>query len=366
MAEKVKKSAGKRAVKIVVIVLCVLVILFSVVSFFATKSVFNDMFGRADIPEYTAFIRYDDVSDKYDREEVSFKSGENTLKGHIYGNENNEKGLVVISHGLGGYSESYFGEIRYFVDNGYKVIAYDNTGSGNSEGEGTTGMAQSAIDLDSALTFAESDERLNSLPFFLYGHSWGGYAVTAVLDNGHDITAVASVAGYNSPMGIIYEFGQDMLGKPFAFIEYPFMWLNNKLLFGSEANVSAVDSINSTDTAVLIIHGTGDETILYDGASIIAQKENITNPNVEYRTIEGVTNGHNSLFYTENAYNYQQELNKVYDELEEKYNGEIPDDAEQEFRNSVDKNKTSELSDEVTKNVDEFYMNALKNQGGKS
>ena len=57
---------------------------------------------------------------------------------------------------------------------------------------------------------------------------------------------------------------------------------------------------------------------------------------------------------------------EFYDELEEKYNGEIPDDAEQEFRNSVDKNKTSELSDEVTKNVDEFYMNALKNQGGKS
>lgn len=358
METAVKKSKGKRILKIVIIILCILVLVFSLVSFFAVKIIFRDMFGRADIPEYSAFIRYDDVSDKYEREEVSFKSGENTLTGHIYGNSN-EKGLVVISHGIGGYSESYFDEIRYFADNGYKVFAFDNTGSGRSEGDGTTGMAQSAIDLEAALTFAESDERLNSLPIFLFGHSWGGYAVTAVLDNGHDIAAAASVAGYNSPMGIIYEFGQNMLGKPFAFIEYPFMWLNNKLLFGSEANVSAVDSINSTDTPVMIIHGNGDETVKYDGASIIAQKENITNPNVVYKTIEGETNGHNSLFYTAEAVRYQNEINDAYAELEEKYSGDIPEDIDRQFKESIDKEKTSELSDELTVSIDEFYMNSL-------
>ncbi len=357
MEQTVKKSKGKRIAKVVLIILCILILVFSLVSFFVVMYMFRNMFDRADVPENTIYLRYEDVQqEKYPREEVTFKSKENTLTGFIYGNDNT-KGLVVISHGLGGYSESYFAETCWFVDNGYKVFAYDNTGSGNSEGDGTTGMAQSAIDLDAALKFAESDERLNSLPIFLYGHSWGGYAVTAILDNGYDITAVASLAGYNTPIGIVYETAQDMLGKPFAAIEYPFLWINNKILFGSEADVSAVDSINSTDTPVMIIHGKTDETILYDGASIIAQRDNITNPNVVYKTVPG---NHNSLYMTEEAGKYLAETEEKANKLLEEYDNDIPEDIEKEYYASVEKNKISELSPEFMQDIDNFFMNSLK------
>lgn len=78
------------------------------------------------------------------------------------------------------------------------------------------------------------------------------------------------------------------MGKSLTYIEYPFIWLNNKLTFGSKANISAVDSINSSDAHVMIIHGTGDEVVKFDGASIISHKDEITNPNVVYKEIDRV------------------------------------------------------------------------------
>lgn len=356
MEQTVKKSKGKRTAKIILIILLSLIIVFYIVSFFIVQSVFNDMFGRAEIPENSVFYRYEDMKDKYPREEVTFKSGKNTLTGFIYGNENT-KGLVVISHGHGGYSESYFSETRWFVDNGYKVFAFDNTGSGHSEGDGTTGMAQSVIDLDAALTFAESDERLSSLPVFLYGHSWGGYAVTAVLSKGHDIAASVSIAGYDTPMGIVCEFAEEMITGPLTIIEYPVLWVSNKIRFGSEANISAVDSINSTDTPVLIVHGRNDETVEIDGAAIINQKDKITNPNVQYYVNDG---DHLTVFMSEEAGKYFVETEKRGNEIIEKYGDEIPEDIEKEYFESVDKDKISELLPELMDKINDFYMNSLK------
>lgn len=312
-------------------------------------------FGRAEISEYTGYYRYEDYADKYERETVQFDSNGNKLTGYIYGDGN--QGLVVISHGLGGYSESYISETLYFVDHGYTVLAFDNTGSGKSEGDGTMGMAQSVIDLDAALDYVESDSKLNSLPVFLYGHSWGGYAVTAVLGLDHDITASVSVSGYNTPVEIVSEFAENMIGKPLAVIEHPFIWLNNKIIFGDMANISAIDSINSTDTPVLIIHGTEDETVKYDGASIISHKDEITNPNVEYKIME--EKGHNDLFLDDETAEYINEKSEEYGELSEQYDGDIPDEMLKKYYDNVDKAKTSKVSEQFMSDVNDFYHGAL-------
>jgi dienelactone hydrolase len=68
------------------------------------------------------------------------------------------------------------------------------------------------LDLNSALNYIESDSTLNDLPIMLYGHRWGGYAVAAVLNYGHDIAATASIAGFNAPMEILFEQAKKMMG----------------------------------------------------------------------------------------------------------------------------------------------------------
>ena len=72
---------------------------------------------------------------------------------------------------------------------------------GSSGGSGTRGLAQSALDLDAALTRAEQED----LPILLFGHSWGGYAAAAVLSVAVVIAALYRVVGdylawvYTSP-----------------------------------------------------------------------------------------------------------------------------------------------------------------------
>jgi pimeloyl-ACP methyl ester carboxylesterase len=226
---------------------------------------------------------------------VEFYSGKNKLQGYVYGPEKS-RALVVIAHGLGGKAASYIPEEQWFAARGYRVFMYDCTGTAASEGKGTMGTAQSAIDLAAALDYIKADAALGELPLLLYGHSWGGYAAAAVLAKDYDITASVSISGYNTPGGVVYEQAKRIMG-PLAAPEYPFMMMEIFFRFGKEASVSAVSAINASGKPILIIHGTADEEIFFDGASIIAEKNEITNPYAEYlvRDKEG-RNGHNNLF----------------------------------------------------------------------
>jgi len=290
---------------------------------------------------------------------VAFYSGENLLQGRLYAADNPE-GLVVISHGMGGGEGSYLAEALYFMEHGYQVLAYSNTGCWDSEGKTCVGLSQSVLDLDAALTWVESESRFDGVPVYLYGHSWGGYAVAAIFHFDHPIAASASVAGFNDPMTMIMEWGQSMLG-PAIYLEFPFILLNQRLTFGDILDLTAVDAINSTDTPILVIHGDGDQTVSFDKAGIIASREQITNPNVRFKVCGGEgQNGHNNLFYARDALAYVEEKNKAYDAIYERYDGEIPEDVRREYYANVDKSLANKLDPDFMGEVLAFYQQASK------
>lgn len=348
-----KAKSRRRALKIVGIVLLSVLALFSAASLVIVQVLLNQNFARTAPREYSIHFRYEDVADRYEREAVNFLSGENRLYGHLYG-PGNAGGLVIISHGMGGGEESYLAEALYFVGQGYQVLCYSNTGCWDSEGKNCRGLSQSVLDLDAALTWVEGQSRFDSVPVFLYGHSWGGYAAAAIFHFGHEIAASVSVSGFNDPLGMIVEW----VG-PAAYVEYPFLWLNQKLTFGDTLGLTAVDAINSTSTPVLIIHGSGDATVGYDTVSIIAFREKITNPNAQYvtRDQEG-QDGHTSLFIARESLDYTEEVNREYDALWEQYGGEIPDEVNAAFYGGVDKFRTSRLDETFMGRVTAFYQEA--------
>ena len=350
----------RKVLKIVGIVLAAVIVVFSIVSLIVVQILFDDTFSRTKPQEegLTAYLRYWDVEERYPREAVSFLSGKNRLYGHLYGG-GNSGGLVVISHGMGGGEESYLAEALYFVDHGYQVLCYSNTGCWDSEGKTCVGLNQSVLDLDAALDWVESESRFDGVPVFLYGHSWGGYAVTAVFHFGHEeIAASASVAGFNRAMPMIIEWGRGMLG-PLIYAEYPFIWINQKMTFGDTLDLTAVDAINSTDVPVLLLHGNEDETVGYDTVSIISQKDSITNPNVEYVVCSKPgQNGHNNLFQSLESIAYIKELNEIYDGIYDQYDGDIPEDEERAFYAAADPFLTSKLDDEFMERVVGFYRSA--------
>lgn len=360
MTEKVKRKM-KKSNKIL-IGLFLFILIFSIGSMVLIKNLYDLNFKRVENkdPKTTGFISYSDVVG-YDRTKVEFESGKNTLTGYIYG-ESNTKGLVVISHGLGGSAEDYLPETLYFVDKGWRVFAINNTGVQESEGRNSIGIPQSVIDLDAALTYIESNTNLKDLPVLLYGHSWGGYAVTAVLNYNHRISASASLAGFNSPMGLLKEQAVNMIGF-FAYAEYPYLWTYQTMLFGSTARITAVDGINKSDIPVMIIHGDKDDTISYYDASIISHQNEITNQHVIYKTCSANNrNGHNNLNLSTAASKYIDEKNKIYKELYDSYHGKIPYDVRTKYYKDIDKSLTSQLDADFMGEIDSFFEEALSSR----
>jgi alpha-beta hydrolase superfamily lysophospholipase len=150
-------------------------------------------------------------------------------------------------------------------------------------------LTQSLVDLDAALIYAKNSSKLNGLPVMLVGHSWGGYAVCAVLNySHHNISAVASFAGYNNSREVFEEQGTLLVGGIF-YILTPQLWAIEKQLFGDTAKLTAIDGINKAGIPVIIVQGSDDDVIPANTTSIYAHRSKITNPLAEiiYRDGQG-------------------------------------------------------------------------------
>jgi dienelactone hydrolase len=354
---KEKVNGRNKALKIAVISVVAFILVFSIGSMAFIKIFYDQNFPRYDTVK-PGYLTFSDMQG-YDYTTIQFKSGKNNLTGYVFG-EGSDKGLVVIAPGLGEGAHNYLAETRYFVDNGWRVFTFDYTGSFASQGNSTVGLAESKIDLEAALDYVKSNNNLKSLPVMLYGHSWGAYADTAVLNDNYNISAVASISGFNSPMGLLTEQLKAMIG-PLAYLEYPFGLAYQSILFGSNANVSAVSGIDSSDTPVMIIHGNADEMISYTGASIIAQKDFITDPNVEYLTCSTPgQNDHNHLFKSKASIDYINQKNEEFKSLNAQYDGKIPQGVLDDFYANVDHFKTSELDVTFMNSINSFFESSLE------
>ncbi len=358
MQNTIKKK--RSAMSLLKIGLIIFIGVFMIVSMITTIIVYNSQFPRYDRPDMTihAGLIYEDLEDTYPRTLVSFDSGKNKLQGYVYG-ENNNQGLVVVAHGIGGGADSYLPQITYFVDQGWQVFAYDATGSYDSEGKSTRGFPQSLLDLDSALTYINSQSDYDDLPILLFGHSWGGYAVANILHYDYDIAGVVSLSAPNSASEIILEQGEQMMGG-FIYTQAPFLWLYQTALYGKEASFKAVDAINKSNTPVMIVHGIHDETILYDGSAIISNKDRFTNPNVVIHTLTEVgQSGHNDLFKSKASIAYIDEVNIFYRALYDEYHQNIPYDIKQAFYETIDRDLAQDVNLDLMDDIHEFFLNSI-------
>lgn len=338
-----------------------ILLVFVLVSMLVSWNIYHGQFPRFQRydEQISAKLRYSDHEKTYPRSLVNFLSGENELQGYVYGG-NQKKGLIVLSHGLGGGADSYLPQIFDFVDRGYAVFAYDSTGSFDSEGKSTKGFPQAILDLEAALDFIGTQEDLSPMPLLLFGHSWGGYASANVMGLDYPVKGVISVSGANSSMEMVMEQGKRSMGD-FIYVLYPFLWSHERFLFGSDASRSAVEAINGSDIPLLIIHGSEDEMVGHDGSSIIAHEEELLERDVTIMTLSRAgRNGHNDLFYSEEAKNYIDELNEIYSDLFDKYQGDIPYEVKKEYYSRVDRSKAQELDEELMDEMDDFFENCIR------
>ena len=344
---------------LVSIFLSILLALFTT-GFVITHIVMRKSFGRGEYPTHpVADYFYNHYQNSYPRKNVSFYSGKNRLQGYIYGEENT-KGLLVFAHGINSGHESYMKNIIWMVDHGWRVFAYDATGSCTSEGWGTTGLIQSALDVHAALTYIESDETLNTLPVCLMGHSWGGYGVAAGLYFEHDVKACASLSGYSDSVEMMISFAAANMSKT-AVLLRPFAYLEHLFLFGKYATLSALDGINRGDVPVMLIYGTEDALVRYDKTSTVAYKNKITNPNVViYPMNEKNQNGHNSIFHNENSVGEIARINARISELKQKYGENIPTEERQAVYADADLDLYNLPNDKLLGDINDFFEKSIR------
>jgi len=332
-------------------------ILVFIIVYLGVKKAIDGTFSRRERPEYLAHLQFKDLAAENFPELIKFPSGENMLQGYLFGKENT-KGLVVVVHGLGGGAEGYLPQSLYFAAQGYQVFTYDNTGYHLSEGKNSVGLPQAVEDLDAALSFIESEKRFAGLPVYLFGHSWGGYAVTAILNFNHKVTAVASLAGFSSPNKMIREWARRIVGK-WSFLVNPFMMLHQRLHFGKKLDLTAVTGINKADIPVLLAHGNKDVTVRIDGSATISCKEEITNPGVHYVLWETEKqNGHLDVLYEVAANEYCEQITREYGHLMKLTKKKMTKEDKDEFFANVDKARSSVPNKELFGQIVEFFENA--------
>ncbi|MBQ7595419.1 MAG: alpha/beta fold hydrolase [Clostridia bacterium] len=231
----------------------------------------NNLVHRYDDDGY---IRYFCAADfpGLQAEGISFYSGENKLKGYIYSYEGcSREELIVFCHGLGGGHRSYMREIELLCKNGYPVLAYDNTGCFESEGDSIICLSQSLADLDHALCWLKSEGIFGRYKkVYVVGHSWGGYAAGNIAAFHSDISKVVVISGFISV--------KQMLKSFFAGTKMPLKSLIVYLIYRFEKKANpkycdstSLQSLSQKDTEFLLAHSTDDPTVSYEFNTKIAQ-----------------------------------------------------------------------------------------------
>ena len=350
------RRTGRRR-KVLIGVLALLVVVLAGCQVFVSRMM-DEMFGREDdAGGYHLGYRYEDMADELDREPISFASGDNTLRGYVYA-PSNTRGLVVFCPGAGAGHASYMNEIRQMCDRGFVVLSFDNTGSGESDGDATRGLEQAVLDLDACLDYVAGDARLSGMPLVLIGHSQGAYAACAVLADGHpEVDAVISISGFDVAMDPIVGQGRWMMGDVVLLMQ-PFLWVDDRVEFGDAAGYSAVRGLNASgDVPALVVAGTEDEAIDFDTASLNSHADEIDDANVTYVAIatEGC-NGHNTIMYSPAANAERDRVNAEFDQVAEGYDSpqDVPDSEKERLIEEADRELCNEPNPELYAAIDDF------------
>lgn len=128
--------------------------------------------------------------------ELSSLSTKDNLKIAIFSNQlKSDKGVLLITHGMGEHANRYSEMASFFTKEGFTVIAFDIRGHGLSGGKRghTPGYSFLMDDLERVYLKVKTD--YPSLPIFLFGHSMGGNLVLNFLLRKSSALAGAIVTG---------------------------------------------------------------------------------------------------------------------------------------------------------------------------
>jgi len=412
------KTAKRSSVRRTIIIIAGIVFVCCVGAFALDRMALSQTYARVATPKASLLPTYALYEKDYPRTNVEFQLNGATLRGHVYGAEN-DRGLIVFRHGIFSQHQDYLALITALVDRGWRVFAYDAIGCGESDGDSTLGMSQSPLDVAAAIDFARESGMADGMPLALFGHSWGGYGVAAALGlRPGSVDACVTMSGYDTPVKILTASAERTYGVV-GRVQQPFLWLNCLIDFGAEnADRSASDAVVKSGVPTLVIHGTGDEVVAYEDVSILdslrdrgagemasegveggevgrdaasrAGSEDSANGIGNAGNISGTSaagsargqslsqnsgatassirlltepdegrNGHNDYFYSRESQAYLNECAATLQQLLDENGGNADAPAVQEFLESVDLRRANTADPQLINEIDSFLRSAI-------
>ena len=286
-----------------VMLAALLLLVFLIAPYTVGIILYDSVFGvRYKTTDYLAFHLSDFGGLKADRHEFYSDAGQKLVGYRYYTEESEAKGVVVLAHGIGGGGQnSYMDVAYYFARNGYDVFAYDATGNDESEGEGVNGIPQGVADLSHAINYLNDIEEVKGLPVMLWGHSWGGYCVSAVLNYHPEVRAVATISGFNKSGDLIKSQGEQIVG---GLIDFMMPYVNSIEAFkcGDYCSATALSGFENTDCGVFVAHSADDTTVPIEYGYEIYYKQYADNPRFEF--VKYANKGHNAIIYSDEYVSY--------------------------------------------------------------
>lgn len=128
-----------------------------------------------------------------------------TARGHFYrmADVPTRPELVLFLHGLGGDHRTYMPEIACLCGAGYEVLAVDNPGCGESDGEGVRCLSEAIVTGDKCL---EEIARTEKRPIIIIGHSWGAFAAGVLAAMHPELKKALLLAPFDSAVDFAESF----------------------------------------------------------------------------------------------------------------------------------------------------------------
>ena len=342
---------------VVLIVLGLMLISFFGLLFLA-KKIRNMVFNKRYDDNNTLKYFYASDFENLVTEPIEFTSKGNKIVGHIYKDStiSEYKGVIVFSHGLGVGHNQYTTEIDHFAKLGFLVVSYDVSGTGKSEGKTIKGLTTALYNLIDALEFVESHPLLSNYKKMVVGHSMGAYAANNVTRFNQNLVGVVSMAGFDTPYGLLSEEIGLINGTEIKILRKLFKMLEF-LEFGKDGLLSSLEAFKNTNIKHLLVAGSKDNIVDTSKNFEKFKRELEEKENFEYLLVEDRFHRPNISLQ---AANYDQETNMELGRLKTEFKNKIPENINRKYYDSLDYKLLVELDAEVMSKIDEFILGCFK------
>lgn len=323
---------------IFIIVVCILVFCLQSSAFLIHKIIFGKRWTPDGIVKYYTLEDYEGLEAKA----VSFPGKKGLLRGNIYAYpKKDDLGIVVFAHGMWGSHQAYLQEIEALAAAGYKVLGFDYTGTDLSDGKNICGLGESLKSLVYALTFVKNDPVYSKDKVYVIGHSWGGYASSAIAKYYPNLDGIVTMSAFIS----VYRQFFLVLPKPFRFLA-PFLVVVDFFKCGRYSLDCTKRILKKTKVKTLMVHSKDDPMVLYKKSTGLIKKK-IQNNNISYLLVDDRL--HNPD-YSKEAISYMKECHSAMKTMSK--------DEVLEFRKNMNYHLLGQLDPEIINSILNFLKSS--------